>query len=150
MSFKSPAFTCNAYEPYDPADSSNPLITPAAVFTHLMKNPLDPQPNFDAIQYQFDMLAAQSYLGSMVNEFSDALYQEICSFHKNQNHPFQLLDVGNLLEGNLLCRKGGIYHWAAEKFDYDIPEWKCFFEKSSLMLNDRHSSQSVECGVDGE
>jgi len=144
------AFTCNTYEPYNPADSSNPFITPAAAFSHLMSNPLDPQHCIDVFQYQFDTLAIQSTLGAMANVFSDALYQEISNLHKNLDHPFPLLDAGNLLDGNLLCHKGAIYHWAVEKFDYEIPEWRCFFEKSSLMLNDHHSNQSVEGGMGHE
>jgi len=144
------AFTDNTHAANGPTDSSNPFITPAAAFSQLMSNPLDPQQCIDVFQYQFDTLSIQSHLGFMAKVFSEALDQEILAFQKDPDKPLHLLDQASLFAGDLVCHKASIYNWAAEKFDYEIPEWRCFFEKSSLMLNDHHSNQSVECGVDGE
>jgi len=128
----------------EPTDSSSPFITPAAAFSHLMSNPLDPQQCIDVFQYQFDTLSIQSYLGFMAKVFSEALDQEILSFQKDPDKPLHLLDQASLFAGELMCHKGNLYHWAAEKFDYEIPEWRCFCEEDHL------STQGAEGGMGHE
>lgn len=126
------AFSDSSHEPYDPTDSSNPFITPAAAFSQLTNNPLGAESTDEQIQFQFDSLTIHNYLGFMAKVFSEALYQEMLTFQKDPNKPLRLLDQANLFAGNLMCHKGSIYQWAAEKFDYDIHEWKCFCEEDHL------------------